>query len=208
MKEGISNIWLIGIIVVFIFIFACYISVTIGYTAAFKLKNESLKIIEKHKGMTNQESNKMVPSVVKSGESVHGNVGALQTINLYLLGNAYTATGHCPKPTADGRTHDTWYGVKSLEYESSTGFFEEAQADEKYYYCFARYAIEQRTAYAAIHYKLRLFYKMEFPFLSEFLAVKVDGITDEIYNPQDLVSDDPSSESIWKTNTELYGSSA
>ena len=35
------------------------------------------------------------------------------------------------------------------------------------------------------YYKVRLFYKMELPVLSEWLAVRVDGETDEINDDQE-----------------------
>ena len=194
MKDSIADIWLLGLIIVFILIFACYITITINYTASFKLKNEMLSIIERHKGMTDNAPNCGVQSNLtgKSG-SVCAKGGAFQTINLYLRGSAYTAKGQCP---TDG---DTWYGVKTLDYyehKATEGTdYEKAKVGEKYHYCFAKYdtgRVKNAAAgskYSSIYYKVRLFYKFEFPVLTEFLSIRVDGMTDEIYNPEkDLVS--------------------
>ena len=52
MKQGIANIWLLGMIVVFIAMFSAYIAITVNYTKSFKMKNEMLSIIEKHHGVT------------------------------------------------------------------------------------------------------------------------------------------------------------
>lgn len=195
MKEGVSSVWLIGIVMIFILVFASYISITINYTNTFKIKNEVLTIIEKHKGMTDKVSNKTVDSVVKSGEQINIDVGALQTISLYLLGRGYNATGYCPN---DG---NTWYGVPDI-YENSwekTGNYESASSNKKYYYCFAKFNNHIQSGYGqeTIYYKVRMFYQVEFPALSEWLFIKVEGITDEIYNPQ---------ESTFAANADLYPS--
>ncbi len=182
MKDSIANVWLLGLIIVFILIFACYITITINYTASFKLKNEMLSIIERHKGLTDQVSHCNTPSNLKGKSgTVCADLGAYQTINLYLKGNAYTAKGQCPN---DG---EIWYGVKDLVYENSAGgSYELAKSSEKYYYCFAKYKTTERNIspkFSTVYYKIRLFYKFEVPVLTEFLSVRVDGMTDEIYNP-------------------------
>lgn len=175
MKNSISSIWLVGILMVFILIFACYISVTISYTSSFKMKNEMLNIIEKHKGFTTNVGSYGNAKLEFGGESVVVNSGAFQTINLYLLGNAYTAKGECPKSD-----EGLWYGATDLVYkvDRSGSNFEVANANKTYYYCVAKFVQENNT-----YYKVRLFYKFEFPVFTEFLSVRVDGMTDEIYNP-------------------------
>lgn len=166
---------------VFILIFACYITITINYTASFKMKNEMLNIIEKHKGLVDHQSNS-----TKDGR--HINAGSFQTINLYLRGNSYTAMGNCPN---DG---DNWYGVTDIGVGTSditgNGKYESANPNTKYYYCFAKIDLSSNgksktkiSQYSTIYYKIRLFYKFEIPVLSDFLSVRVDGSTDEIYNP-------------------------
>lgn len=179
MKQSISSVWLLSIILVFILIYACYITITINYSASFKLKNEMINIIQKHHGLT-KNSGRSGTSKVKNGESITVDVGAFETINLYLRGSAYTAEGYCPT------TGGVWYGVSGL-YDSDdfgAGTIEKADPKKKYYYCVAKYdARKELPKYKNIYYKVRLFYKFEIPVLSEFLAIKVEGMTDEIYNP-------------------------
>lgn len=188
MKDSLANVWLLGIIITFILLFSAYIAITVDYSQTFKLKNEVLNIIEKNKGMTDATGTPGAASKIKSGETITVGVGALQTINLYLSGNAYTAKGPCPN---DG---STWYGVKSLDYTVSGGsIYDTVAADSKtqYYYCFSKYKTGQANIKynnksgtdSSVYYKVRLFYKMEFPVLSDFFEVKVEGITDEIYRP-------------------------
>ena len=51
MKSSIAEIWLVGLVITFLFIFSGYITVTMNYSKAFKLKNEVLTIIEKSLGI-------------------------------------------------------------------------------------------------------------------------------------------------------------
>lgn len=193
MKDSIANVWLLGIIITFILLFSAYIAITVDYSQTFKLKNEVLNIIEKNKGMTNNTGTTGASSKVGGSKSITVDVGALQTINLYLAGNAYTAMGPCPD---DG---NVWYGVYDLKYTETNGFWEQVDTSKKkqYYYCFAKHKTGQAnikynnkvssssTTSSSIYYKVRLFYNMEFPVLSDFFEVKVEGITNEIYRPID-----------------------
>lgn len=183
MKNGIVNIWLLGIIVIFIALFSAYIIITINYSRSFKMKNEILTIIEKHKGVTSNISSTSGTSKI-NGSSITTNVNTVQTINLYLKGNHYEAMGHCPEQSD---LPGVWYGVKELGTAQSPGStFELAQSNEKYYYCFAKYKANLHGGkYEAVYYRVRMFYKFEVPVLENFLSVKVEGITDEIFDPQD-----------------------
>lgn len=186
MKESISNIWLLGIVIIFILIFAAYIAITVDYSRTFRLKNEVLTIIEKNKGFTDARGVTGTSKINTTGANnqIQVNVGAIQTINLYLSGNGYLAKGHCPD---DG---NYWFGIKELSVETIS--CENASPDTKYYYCVSKYNTGRVAAgtYKSIYYKVRLFYKMEFPVLQDFFSVKVEGITDEIYKPvNDIIPD-------------------
>lgn len=186
MKDSLANVWLLGIIITFILLFSAYIAITVDYSQTFKLKNEVLNIIEKNKGMSNAVG-VTGESKIKKPDTIVVDVGALQTINLYLAGNAYTAKGPCPDDS------HTWYGVTKLTYTESNGFWEKVDpaAKKDYYYCFAKHKTGNANIRynastgvdSSIYYKVRLFYKMEFPVLQDFFEVKVEGITNEIYRP-------------------------
>jgi hypothetical protein len=200
-KQGISNIWLLGMIVVFIAMFSAYIITTINYSKSFKMKNEMLTIIEKHHGMTSNLGTKVSQSpfltsigknAPEGGNGITVDLGAVQTINLYLRGMAYSTLGRCPNnndPNTDYPGH--WYGVTSLaEDEHLYQISEEVTTNEKkYYWCFAKYDAQLRTGkYTSAYYKVRIFYGFDLPVLSTFLAVKVDGMTDEIFDLQDTTN--------------------
>lgn len=186
MKNGVVNIWLLGLIVVFIALFSAFIIVNINYSRSFKIKNEVLSIIEKHKGVVSSNTSHSGESVIVDGESITSDVNTIQTINLYLMGNAYDAMGYCP---TEDDTPGTWYGVSSLSdggHSTISSDYELAEENKKYYYCFAKYkANNQKGKYKASYYKVRLFYKFEVPVLEDFFSVKVEGTSDEVYNPQD-----------------------
>lgn len=169
MKSAVSSTWIYGLVITFILVFAGYLAFTINYSTAFKVKNEMITIIEKHKGMTNSIGNK-VNSIIVSGESVTANVGALQTINLYLLGKAYDVQDTCPTD------HDyKWAGVKVLDTKNASEMIDNPAVEgKKYYYCFY-------SPTGTRFYKVRLFYRLDLPVLGDFFTFSVDGTTSEIF---------------------------
>ena len=85
MREAVGTTWIFQLVLIFILIFAAYLALTINYSKAFKVKNETLTIIEKHEGLT---------------------YNAMPVINNYLKSSGYNQTGKCPSG---------WYGIKSLD---------------------------------------------------------------------------------------------
>ena len=192
MKAGISNIWILGLMVVFLLCFAAYITVSINYTASFKMKNEVISIIEKHKGITNTNSSNVKSTI--TGGTVRGNVGTLQTINLYLKGNTYTAKGDCNNEINSGKV---WYGVTKLTYKSVPNINSDVvklgknDLNKKFYYCFAKFAASrfkgaEKNKYVEYRYKYKMFFRFDVPALSEFQAIRVDGTTRSITDVQDV----------------------
>lgn len=185
MRESIGGTWIMGIVALFIFIFAGYLAVTISYSTAFKIKNEVLSIIERNNGMingagkiTNKDGHNYT-SKISSGKTIISEVGSLQTINLYLYGMGYNAMGTCP-------TEFGWYGVKDLGVPTGLKVmplaenknYEIVKSGERYFYCFYG---EKRKSYNTIIYKVRLFYRMDLPVLGDMFTFRVDGTTSEIY---------------------------
>lgn len=182
MKTNISTVWFVGLVITFLMIFSAYIIITVDYSKSFKLKNEVLTIIEKNKGMTIY-SGDVVDSTITSG-TVVSHIGAIKTINAFLKASSYTAKGPCDIPSGSPYV----YGVNELEFESGytwSQIGERAVSGKHYYYCFAKYptgSIDNRI-YDSVYYRVELFYKFEIPILREFLPIRVDGVTDEIYRP-------------------------
>ena len=219
MKQGIANIWLLGMIVVFIAMFSAYIITTINYSKSFKLKNEMLTIIEKHHGMT-FSGGESGTSII-NGSEVKVNVGALQTINLYLLGNGYTQKGKCPAPSSSDEP-GTWYGVKDIGVGDASAMLNKSNlsdlaveitssnANDTYYWCFAKYKGQQSKSsfYTSAYYKVRLFYGFDvFSSFNTLVAIKVDGTTDEIFNVQDGDDSNPNKIKVSTNSMDYNGNS-
>lgn len=111
MRQSIGGSWLIGIMVLFIMIFAGYIILTIDYNKSVKVKNESISLIEKYEGLNEQ---------------------SLTLLNNYLLGSGYTTTGKCG---GQNYTQGGMYGAVDLERPE----LEETDENQNYYYCIKKY---------------------------------------------------------------------
>ncbi|MBR4693496.1 MAG: hypothetical protein IKP07_01680 [Bacilli bacterium] len=210
MKQGIANIWLLGMIIVFIAMFSAYIATTINYSKAFKMKNEMLSIIEKHHGVTSNLG-QQGESVTNPGQRITVDLGAAQTINYYLRGMGYNTKGKCPRNNDNTDVPGTWYGVYDMDLENKgLELFQMSElvqtSEKKYYWCFAKYDAQLRTGtYTSAYYKVRVFYGFDLPVLSTFLSVKVDGMSDEVYDLQDSSNNpDIDSRNIVQISSENY----
>lgn len=85
MRESIGSTWILQLIVVFILLFVGFLTLSLGYSKSYKVKNETMSIIEKYEGLTEE---------------------AVKIINNYLKNSAYSAKGKCED--------STWYGVSDL----------------------------------------------------------------------------------------------
>ena len=179
MKQSIANVWVIGLIITFMLIFSGFIIITINYNKVFKAKNTVVTIIEKNNGMTNKAALTTEQSSINS-EQVHVGAGAMQTINLYLLGLNYSGRGKCPS----SQPGEIWYGVSDIEsgVVPSPGGVNYIQADggEKYAYCFSKY---KNGEY--VYYKVKLFFYMDLPIIGSLIPVEVDGTTANLRNVDD-----------------------
>ena len=64
MRQSIGGSWLIGLVVLFILLFAGYIILTIDYNKSIRVKNEAITLIEKYDGL-NEESITLVNNYLK-----------------------------------------------------------------------------------------------------------------------------------------------
>ena len=85
MRESIGSTWVLQLIIVFVLLFVGFLTLSLGYSKSFKVKNETLSIIEKYEGLTTD---------------------AVKIINNYLTYNNYNAKGKCGD--------SAWYGVSDL----------------------------------------------------------------------------------------------
>lgn len=91
MKAVSESTWTFQMIIFFILIFACFLTLVLNYNKAYTIKNRMLSIIEKYEGVTSTSAD---------------------LINDYIYNKGYTNTGKCP---------ENWMGAITLdgEYEIS-----------------------------------------------------------------------------------------
>lgn len=128
MRHSIGGMWLLQLMVLFIFLFAAYIILTLNYSKTIKVKNEVVSMIEKYEGL---------------------NDASLELVNNYLTSAGYSTTGVCASKQQSGI-----YGASDLFSTS----LEEAVPGEKYYYCVKKYKGTNLTNYyqIALFYKFNL----------------------------------------------------
>jgi len=128
MRHSIGGMWLLQLMVLFIFLFAAYIILTLNYSRTIKIKNEVVSMIEKYEGL-NDES--------------------LELVNTFLTTSGYSTMGVCASKEQPGI-----YGASDLFGTT----LEEAVPGEKYYYCVKKYKGTNLTNYyqVALFYKFNL----------------------------------------------------
>lgn len=185
MKQSIGSLWLFGIMVVFILIFACYLIVTIEYNKVYKMKNEILTIIENNNGLTDSAG---TSSSSASGEPITVGAGGFQTVNVFLLGNAYQTKGKCPSGAQYTNRGQYWYGVDDLNAVDVS--YEAANENNNYFYCFCKVKVgPENIPNPSYYYRIRLFFIFNFPVIQYLGVFDVDGTTDLIYNVEDSIPD-------------------
>lgn len=165
MKQSIGTTWILGLVVVFILIFASYLALTISYQRTFKLKNEVLSIIERQEGLTDSVGN----------WSTNSSVGALQLVNNYLSTSGYHSKGKCP---------EGWKGATTLDRDTTSNSLEDSNGG-RYYYCVRKYNSGNDTYPSMSYYKVKLFYKFDLPVIGDIVTFDVDGETNDIAFPAD-----------------------
>ncbi len=85
MKIVSESTWTFQMIIFFILIFACFLTLVLSYNKAYAIKNRMLSIVEKYEGVTTTSA---------------------ELINDYIYNKGYTNTGKCP---------DGWVGAINLD---------------------------------------------------------------------------------------------
>ena len=174
MRESIGGTWTMQIVIVFILFFVAFITLTINYTRAFKVKNEIISIIEREDGFTYSASNK-----------IQDGAGARELIASYLTNNGYSAKGRCDL---------NWTGVTSIDInkaddDSIYQLVDDAHKNDKYYYCIQKIQVpvkgkanpEKYNYNNRAYYRVRLFFKFSIPVFGDLTTFKVEGESLEVY---------------------------
>ena len=129
MRDAIGGAWLTGLIITFTLIFVAYLTVMITYSTAFKMKNETVNIIEKYEGLSKN--------------------GSVKIINQYLSNSGYNGEGRC-------ECESDWgcYGARNLSDSSSSLVkINNNNIKEDYFYCVQYHSKGENSGY----YDIQLF---------------------------------------------------
>lgn len=155
MKQVIGSTWVFQLVIIFILIFASYLTITVSYSKAFKLKNEMLNIIEKKEGLT------------------QGGNGAMGIINKYLAAQGYSSKGVCEAG---------YYGAKTIlgnDTDSDYEFVENGDRT-KYYYCVTKVSNYFSGRPSRSYYRIELFFNMDLPVIGNIITFTASGSTIEL----------------------------
>lgn len=155
MKQAITTSTIFKAILAFTILFAAFLSVAIIYNKVYKLKNQTISIIEKYEGVTTK---------------------SLSIINNYLRNSGYDTTGNCE--IGD-------YGVSDLNkttYEKVASNKKEYYYCLSYYCSSKGCKISDKKSPNGntILYKTRLFFKFNLPIFGELTTFNISGETKEI----------------------------
>lgn len=118
MRAAIGTQTIFKAVLIFTLIFVAFITVAITYNKAYKLKNETMNIIEKYEGIDSK------------GQTI-------SIVNNYLRNNGYNTKGKCDV----NNTNNKEYGIADL---NSTNF---ENSDKDYYYCISTETKDNKVYY-------------------------------------------------------------
>lgn len=150
MKESVATSYSFKMVLIFTFLFAAFLALAITYNKVFKVKNETISILEKYEGVTEK---------------------SLGIVNNYLKNSGYTEKGSC-------ETNE--FGVKSLDnpkYEKANA--NEKYYYCLSYYC-KNVKSCKLTKDERIFYDIKLFFKFNLPYVGDLITFDITGETKEI----------------------------
>lgn len=176
MKEAIGGTSLFLIVIVILSVFAIYISLSVNWTTAYKVKDEIIFYIEKNQGV---------------------NKSTLTDINNYLADVGYFNYGECPKPKRK-KGINAWRGYN---FNSNSGW-----VTSNPLYCIAKVNLIKNTESSTgkmkqtsttsgvydstrgidrSYYSVRTFFLVDLPIIRS-LGLTIDGETKVILEPKDF----------------------
>lgn len=175
MKEAIGGGWLFTIVIVFIALFACFISVSTNYSRAYKVKDEVIAAIEKNHGVNNN---------------------TLKQINEYMKNIGYRSSMQCP----DG---SDWRGFNVTA--DDKGYYDSASHNycikrndvvKKYRNSKGQCVTDGPIGHPeAAYYTAMVFFRLDMPVINDVFSIRLTGETSTIYLLNDSTSFMPRSSS-------------
>ena len=160
MREAIGGSWLFNIVIFFVILFTGYMCLSINHTKAFNVKDDIVKIIERHGGFDS------LNDVSSSNDQIIINdiVGSLQEFG-------YRTESACP--SAGGGP--VWYG-----------YDREGNRDQSNHN--SAFCIREVNATAGsdmpntVYYQVVVFYQLDLPIFNDLFGFTIKGDTKLLYN--------------------------
>ncbi|MCR5787487.1 MAG: hypothetical protein K6G37_00105 [Bacilli bacterium] len=163
MKEAIGGTWLFQIVIVFVFLFAGYICLSINHSKAFAVKDDIIEAIERNNG---------IDFTVKSGDKT------TKEIVERLKTASYRTGGNCSRlyKNNDDRNQGVWYGY------SRDGVRQDGD-NAISTYCVREIDVSNKYSELPrmVYYQVVVFYQLDLPVLNSIMSFKVSGDTKLIY---------------------------
>lgn len=156
MKEAIGGTSLFFIVIVILSVFAIYISLTINWSTAYKVKDEIVFYLEKNKGMNEDTCN---------------------DIQKYTSNIGYAATGTCELGLEEHNCSQSF----SVRTDKCTVYNNKASN-----FCIRRfnYPATEGGMPERSYYRVKVFFQLDVPFISD-LKIGIEGETSTIVYPKD-----------------------
>lgn len=160
MKEAIGGSWIYLIVLLFIGVFTCFVSVSTNYSRCYRIKDEIITTIEHYHGINENTTNR---------------------INEYLRGIGYSSTGDCPSDGTCWFRFDTsssapiGYGANANYCISKTSL--KTKNDEG--------IVNGPIGHPeSAYYKVTVFFRLDWPIFRQFFNIKITGETAIIFMPK------------------------
>ncbi len=166
MKEAISGMGLYMIVILFIALFATYVSVTTSYSRCFRIKDEIVQVLEYYRGV---------------------NTDATTKINALLKEGGYVSQHDCPDGYSGFSRNETAimssyaskpnYCIrKTVVADNGAGAIAGGPATT---------TVAGIGLYNQAYYQVVIFFKLEWPLFREVFSITIKGETQIITNPND-----------------------
>ena len=157
MKEAVGGISLFNIVIVFVLLFAGYISLSINYSKAYNVKNEILNIIKNQGGVC-----------TSSTRDATNCYNFADQITSYFNDTNYRSTGSCD---------EGWVG-----YNRSGLVVDNGNAA----FCIKAIRANSNSELPnALYYQVKVFYQLDLPIISSIIEFSIYGETGRIYDPNE-----------------------
>jgi hypothetical protein len=162
MRQAIGGAWLYSIVIVFMMFMIAYVSASLNYSRAYKVKTQVVNIIEEYQGITN-DTTKKVAQIISA--------------------NGYTTTRYCSDVIESGTKY---IGILNTTKVKRTAGVPGASGEKAQHVCITRTSYKAPgSLYTDYYYDVSMFFKFNIPIFGDIFVFTVRGETNSIYYPTD-----------------------